>query len=53
LRAALHKRDGEPMRLTRTVCAGAPSPGTRSSAIHGDSTFTAVGGRSVLRRESP
>jgi len=23
LRAALHKQDGEPMRLTRTVCPGA------------------------------
>ena len=26
LRAALHKQDGEPMRLTRTVCPGALSP---------------------------
>jgi hypothetical protein len=54
LRAALHKQDGEPMRLTRTVCPGAVT-GTRSSAIQGDgkrlagiTTFTAVRGRSVL-----
>ena len=34
LRAALHKQDGEPMRLNRTVCPGAVT-GTRSSAIQG------------------
>jgi hypothetical protein len=34
LRAALHKQDGEPMRLTRTVCPGAVTD-TRSSAIQG------------------
>jgi hypothetical protein len=36
LRAALHKQDGEPMRLTRTVCPRRAVTGTRSSAIQGD-----------------
>jgi hypothetical protein len=56
LRAALHKQDGEPMRLTRTVCPGAVSPARGAVQSRGDgkggaatSRFTAVRGRSGLR----
>jgi hypothetical protein len=63
LRAALHKQDGEPMRLTRTVCPGALSPARvaaqfratakagRNQHIHGCPWKI---GSAVLRsRESP
>jgi len=61
--AALHKQDGEPMRLTRTVCPGALSPAragaqsratakaVRNQHIHGCPWKF---GSAVLRsRESP